>query len=95
MKKIIRKVLFWLLKDKVRAYCISQIISDIDLVQSNGDITEYVKLEMAHKIGRELLKDGAIEIEIDDWKQFNGTRYIMRVYCVNFNRPEKNNPQKT
>jgi len=87
INKLIRRLLFWVLKDKIRAYAISHVIPEIDLIQFKGEITEYVKLEMALKIGTELLKDGAIEIEEEFFNPAKkDVRYIMRLYCVNFGK---------
>ena len=63
IERKLRKILFWVFKYKIKAYATSKIVSDIELVQSKGDIVEYVKREMAHQIGMKLLEDGAIEIE--------------------------------
>ena len=91
MKKLIRKLLFWALKKNIRSYAVSKIISDIDMMHPDreSEIVAYTMKDMASQIGMELLKDGAIEIEEDDWDRFNGRRYIMRVCCVNFKHKKK------
>jgi len=90
MKKIInrkiRKILFWLLKNRIKGFAISKVLSGEEMVTSKMGMVDYIKREMAHEIAMKLLEDGAIDIEEEDFPQFNGRRYIMRLYVL----PPKN-----
>ena len=80
MTKIIRKILIWLFKDRIRTFCISKILSDQEIVHSRNDIISYTKNEMAHQIGMKLLEDNFLEIEEEKFPQFAGRRFIMKFY---------------
>lgn len=86
MKKFInrkiRKILFWLFKDRIKAFAISTVIDEFDMIQSKGDIVDYVKKEMAIKMGVQLLEEGAIDIEREVLIGDFGRRYTMRLYVL-------------
>ena len=63
IKKYIKRLVRWAFQSHILVYSHSQFISDIDLVQSKGEIIFYIKREIANKLAEKLLEDGVIEFE--------------------------------
>ena len=63
IEKYIKRLVRWAFQDHVIIYRHSQFISTIDLVQSGGKVTGFVKREIAKKLAKKMLEDGVIEME--------------------------------
>ena len=65
MKKYYRRFILWLFKGHIRSYAQAKIVSGTELlmVRNPVEYRRYVLDEIAIRIGRKLLEEGAIEFE--------------------------------
>lgn len=82
IKQFKRKIFFRFFKDRIVVLRINQTISNVDLAQSKGEIENYVKKEMALKIGEKLLEDNLLEIESYDDPEIKGRILKAKLYCI-------------
>ncbi|MEK6883217.1 MAG: hypothetical protein AABY22_26560 [Nanoarchaeota archaeon] len=63
IEKYIKRLVRWAFQDRILVYRHSQFIDELDLVQSEGDITSYIKREIVHKLAEKMFEDGVIDME--------------------------------
>ena len=82
IKKLIKRILLWIFKDRVEVFHIQQSISDFDMIQSHGEVESYIKRDIAIKIGEELLNKGFLEIEKEYDPRFKAILLRAKLYCI-------------
>jgi len=84
VERLVRKILYWLFKDRVKVYqnqfCVSRL-ERTEMWQSDKFIemkTEQAIIELAKR----LLEDGIIKTKEYEEEAFDGYTYRFKIYCI-------------
>jgi len=82
MKKIIRKLILWVFRNRIKVYQYEKFFSDSDIVMEKyPPSSEYVKQEMILRLANKMYEDGLIIFENEkDFKDMR-TRIRAKVYA--------------
>lgn len=82
MNKIIRKLLIWALKRKIRAFYVARVVSADEMNQSKENILAYTRADMLKSLADELFKEGFIKEELFPNKQQDAVEIRMKIHVL-------------
>ena len=82
MKAIIRKILYWFFKKRVKVYGNHLYVSDQEMLAGDSKRIEALKREIVQEIAQKMVEDGIFEFKVENSLRFGGRTISARIYVV-------------